>query len=223
MNDPHADQPVRTAGAPLAEARGAVVLLHGRGASAASILTLADALGRPDLAYLAPQAEGWTWYPHSFLAPIEANEPKLSAALAAVGRVVGRIEAAGVGRERIVLAGFSQGACLAAEFAARNAGRRGGVVALSGGLIGPDGTLRDYEGDFGGTPVFLGCADVDPHIPLARVQETAAVFERMGARVDVRIYAGLGHAVNEDEIAAFRALLERVMDQRRGAATPGPA
>ena len=207
MTNPHADQPVRTTGAPLDQAPGAVVLVHGRGASAESILTLGDELGRPDLAYLAPQAEGWTWYPYSFMAPIEANEPKLSSALAALGRAVEQVEAAGIPRERIVLGGFSQGACLASEFAARNAGRWGGLLILSGGLIGPEGTPRDYSGTLDGTPVFIGCSDVDPHIPLARVKETATVFERMGAAVDARIYPGLGHTVNADEIEAARALL----------------
>ncbi|NNF58348.1 MAG: phospholipase [Rhodothermaceae bacterium] len=209
MTDRHARQPVRTAGAPLAEAAGAVVLVHGRGASAESILGLVDELGCPDWSYLAPQAADWTWYPHSFMAPIEANEPKLSSALRALGSIVEQIEATGLDRKQIVLAGFSQGACLTAEFAARHAGRWGGVVVLAGGLIGPEGTPRDYAGRFEGMPVFLGCADNDPHIPLARVNETADVFTRMGADVDPRIYPGLGHTVNADELDAFRAMLDR--------------
>lgn len=208
MTDPHTNQPLRAAGAPLDAATGAVLLLHGRGASAASILTLADELGRPRTAFLAPQAEGSTWYPYSFLAPIEANEPKLSSALEAVARTVAHVEAAGFTRDRIILAGFSQGACLASEFMARNAERWGGLAALSGGLIGPEGTPRDYPGRLDGTPVFIGCADVDPHIPLARVQESAAVLDRMGADVDLRIYPGLGHTVNRDEIDAVRALID---------------
>jgi predicted esterase len=208
-NDPHAGQPVRAAGTPIAEAEAAVILLHGRGASADSILSLAEELQRPDLAYLAPQAEGWTWYPHSFLAPLDANEPKLSSALASVGRLVARVEEAGIERSRIVLAGFSQGACLAAEFTARNAGRWGGVVILSGGVIGPEHTPRNDSGDLAGTPVYLGCSDRDPHIPRTRVQETAELFKRMGADVDARIYPGLGHTVNAEEIDAFRTLLAR--------------
>ena len=191
------------------EAAGAVVLVHGRGASAESILGLADELGRPDWAYLAPQAADWTWYPYSFMAPVEANEPKLSSALRALGSVVEQIEGAGLERKQIVLAGFSQGACLTAEFAARHAGRWGGVVVLAGGLIGPEGTPRDYAGAFEDTPVFLGCADNDPHIPLARFHETATVFTRQGADVDERIYPGLGHTVNTDELNAFRTVLDR--------------
>ena len=214
--DPHAGQPVRRAGAPLGQGGAAVLLVHGRGATAESILALADALGRPDLTYLAPQAAGWTWYPHAFLAPLTANEPWLSSALRAVERVAGEATGGGVPRERVVLAGFSQGACLALEFAARHAGRWGGVVGLSGGLLGsadgagppPYDKRFDYDGTFAGTPVFLGCDARDAHIPLARVRETAAVFERLGTAVDARIYPDLGHAVNDDELAAFRALLD---------------
>lgn len=215
-SDPHAGQPVRYAGAPLERARAAVVLVHGRGATAESILELGVATAPPDLALVAPQAAGGTWYPLSFLAPIEGNEPHLTSALEGLARAVAEVEAAGLGRERIVLAGFSQGACLASEFAAESAGRWGGLVVLSGGLIGPPGTPRDYAGSFAGTPVFIGCSDVDPHIPLARVRETAAVFEAMGADVDARIYPGFGHAVNRDELEAIRALVVGV--GRRGTA-----
>lgn len=214
--DPHADVPIHTAGASLHAADAAVVMIHGRGASAEGILTLADEFDRPDLAYLAPQAAGSTWYPYSFLAPLDRNEPWLSSALGVLGRVLARIEAAGIPAERTVLCGFSQGACLVSEFAARNPRRYGGVVALSGGLIGreqlravdpPADKLFEYDGDLAGTPVFLGCSDEDPHIPLVRVEHSAEAFEKLGADVATRIYPGMGHTVNEDEIAAIRDLL----------------
>jgi len=206
-NDPHAGGPLLTAGRPTAEARGALILIHGRGATAESILDLAEYLRHPALAYLAPQAAGNTWYPYSFLEPAARNEPYLSSALARVGAVVAEVEAAGIPAERIFLSGFSQGACLASEYVARNARRYGGLIAFSGGLIGPAGTPRDYAGSLDGTPVFLGCSDVDPHIPLGRVEETAAVLARLGARVDKRIYPRLGHTINQDEIDAAAALL----------------
>ncbi len=212
MNDnPHLNQPVSHAGRPLAEARGAMILIHGRGATAESILDLASFLPHPELAYLAPQAADYTWYPYSFLAPMPQNEPYLTSALETVGRVVAEVEAAGIPAERILLGGFSQGACLASEYAARNARRYGGLLLFSGGVIGPDGTPRNYGGSLDGTPVFLGCSDIDPHIPLARVEETAEVFERLGAAVDKRIYPRMGHTINQDEIDAAAALLSAAM------------
>lgn len=204
---PQAGCQVLAVGRPLAEARGALVLIHGRGATAESILELADYLAQPDLAYLAPQAADYTWYPYSFLMPIERNEPYLSSALACVGEVVAGVEAAGIPPERIFLGGFSQGACLASEYAARNARRFGGLLLFSGGLIGPDGTPRDYPGSLAGTPVFLGCSDSDPHIPADRVRETAVVLERLGGRVDSRLYPRMGHTINQDEMDAAAALL----------------
>ena len=210
----HQSQPVLAAGKPLAEASGALVLIHGRGASAESILELADYLAHPELAYLAPQAADSTWYPYSFLAPMENNEPYLSSALARVGEVVAQLEEAGVPPERIFLGGFSQGACLASEFVARNARRYGGLLVFSGGLIGPDGTSREYAGSLAGTPVFIGCSDVDPHIPIGRVRETAAVLERIGGVVDSRIYPRMGHTINQDEIDAAGALLASGMKDR---------
>ncbi|HYU36071.1 MAG TPA: alpha/beta fold hydrolase [Thermoanaerobaculia bacterium] len=204
---PHRGQPVVIAGRPPGEADAAVVMVHGRGATAESILTLADELGRPELAYLAPQAAGYTWYPYSFMAPIERNEPYLSSALELLEDVLAKLAAQGIPPERTVLLGFSQGACLSLEFAARHAQRFAGVVALSGGLIGPPGTPREYEGSLDGTPVFLGCSDRDPHVPEERVHESAEVFRRMGARVTERIYPGLGHTINEDELAWVADLL----------------
>ena len=207
MTAPHQGLPLITAGKPLAEARGAMILIHGRGASAESILELAAYLPRPDLAWLAPQAADSTWYPYSFLAPLDKNEPYLSSALARVAEVVALAEAAGLPPERIFLGGFSQGACLASEFVARNARRYGGLIVFSGGLIGPDDTPRDYAGSLSGMPVFIGCSDVDPHIPVGRVHETAAVLARMGAAVDSRIYPRMGHTINQDEMDAAAALL----------------
>lgn len=190
-----------------------MILIHGRGATAEDILSLATELGRPDLAYLAPQASGYSWYPNSFLAPMDMNEPGLSSGLALIGHLLGRLEEQGVPPERTVLLGFSQGACLALEFAARNARRFGGLVGLSGGLIGPPGTPREYSGSFEGTPVFLGCSDRDPHIPLARVKETTETLSRMDARVTERIYPAMGHTVNEDELEQVRALLKGLPGQ----------
>jgi predicted esterase len=207
---PHAGQPVVEAGAPLGQAPAVVVMVHGRNAGPANILDLVPRLARPGLTYLAPAAANRTWYPLSFMADTAANEPGLSSGLASLASLVGRIEAAGVARSRIVLLGFSQGACLTAEFAARHASRFGGVIVFSGGLIGPPGTRRDYPGAFDGTPVFLGCSDVDAHVPASRVAESAEVFTRMGATVTLRIYPGMGHTVSDDEIAQARAMLDTV-------------
>ncbi|HSS76870.1 MAG TPA: dienelactone hydrolase family protein [Thermoanaerobaculia bacterium] len=211
MAGPHQGQALAWAGRPVAEAAAATVMVHGRGATAESILTLADELGRDDFAYVAPQAAGYSWYPYSFMAPMPQNEPGLSSGLARIGEVVAMLEAKGVPAERIVVLGFSQGACLSLEFAARNARRYGAIVGLSGGLIGPPGTPRDYPGSLAGTPIFLGCSDRDPHIPRERVDETAAVLTRMGAEVTERIYPAMGHTVNEDEMSFVRQLLETVV------------
>lgn len=210
INDPHATAAVETAGASLAQATAAMLMIHGRGATATSILELAAEFAAPKWAYIAPQASANTWYPHSFLVSLERNEPYLTSALAAISRTFAQIMASGIPAERIVVLGFSQGACLASEWAARNAQRLGGVVGLSGGLIGPDGTKREYPGSLAHTPVFLGCSDVDAHIPAARVRESAAVLERLGANVTARLYPGMGHTVNADEIAWIRDLLKRI-------------
>jgi predicted esterase len=207
-DDPHAGQPVLHAGPSIADARLVCVLLHGRGASAEDILGLARELSVADVAFVAPQAAGGTWYPYSFLASIQRNEPYLTSALRAVERLVDGLAGKKVSRDRIAIAGFSQGACLTLEFAARNAGRYAAVVALTGGLIGPPETPRDYGGSFDGTPIFIGSSDVDPHVPLERVHESTAVLTRMGAVVDERIYPGMPHTVNQDELHAMDALLK---------------
>lgn len=205
---PHSGQPILTAGAPLGTGKGAVVMVHGRGATPANILDLVPQLDRPDFTYLAPGAADRTWYPYSFMADREKNEPGLSSALHVLKTLVEDIVAKGVSRERIILLGFSQGACLTSEFAARNPARYAGVIVYTGGLIGPPGTTWTQGGSFEGTPVFLGCSDIDAHVPKARVDESAAVFTRMGGHVTERIYPGMGHMVNEDEIAFTQALMD---------------
>jgi predicted esterase len=208
---PHQGRPAATAGESLDRARAAMILLHGRGATAADILALAVELARDGsgagFAFLAPQAAGNTWYANSFLAPLASNEPGLSSALAVVASLLDRLAGAGLPPERTLLLGFSQGACLALEFAARQARRYGGVAGLSGGLIGPEGTPRDYAGSLAGTPVFLGCSDADPHIPKGRVEHSAEVLRRLGGDVTMRLYPGLGHTVNADELAAVRRMM----------------
>lgn len=207
----HEDGAILTYGEPLETARAAMVMLHGRGATAADILSLAPMIAPPataqGIAFLAPQAANNTWYPYPFTQPIERNEPWLSSALSRVGQMLALVERAGIPTERTYLLGFSQGACLALEYAARHAGRYGGVFGLSGGLIGPDDTPRDYGGSMAGAPVFLGCSDVDFHIAKERVLESADVFRRLGADVTVHLYPNMDHTVNDEEIAFVRQLL----------------
>ena len=206
-DDPHGGQPVLTSGPRPSDARLTMILVHGRGGSAEDLLNLAAEFDRKDIAYLAPQAAGRTWYPFPFLAPLAKNEPGISSALRVIARLIEGARNEGVGSRRIAILGFSQGACLTLEFAARHPARYAAVCGLSGGLIGPPGTLRDDRGSLDGTPVFLGCSDVDPHIPLERVRESADVFRRLGGEVDERIYPRMGHTVNADEIAAINLLL----------------
>ncbi len=206
-------------GAALDTARAAVIFVHGRGATAESILPLADEIapdGEQQIAFLAPQAPGNAWYPYPFMAPIAQNEPYLSNALQTLANLFDELEKTGLPPERVALVGFSQGACLSLEYVARHARRYGGVAGLSGGLIGPPGVPRDYPGQLAGTPVFLGCSDVDPHIPEERVLESAQVLERMGAQVTVRIYPGMGHTINEDEINFLRDLIINLNEPATG-------
>jgi predicted esterase len=187
-------------------------MVHGRGSSATDILTLTEQFDSPGFAYLAPQAAQHTWYPYSFLAPLEQNEPYLSSALAVVGSTLAYLNQAGLPPGKTMLLGFSQGACLSIEFVARNAQKYGGVAVLSGGLIGPTGTLRDYDGSLAGTPVFLGCSDVDFHIPKERVHESTNVLRKMGAEVTERLYPGMEHTINQDEIDFVRDMMATVID-----------
>lgn len=198
-------------GAPLASARSAIILVHGRGDSAEGIMDLGLAVAEDDIALVALRAANHTWYPERFMSPIASNEPWLSSALQSVSDAVDMVIAAGIKREYLMLMGFSQGACLTLEYAARNASRYGALVGLSGGLIGPDGTPRDYAGSLDGTPVFLGCSDRDAHIPLARVQETASILKGLGGDVDARIYGGMGHTVIDDEVNAVRSLVGKLV------------
>ena len=211
VTDVHAGQPVLTAGKSLEQAKVAMILAHGRGSSPRDILTLAGELRRPEVAYLAPQAVGNSWWPARFMEPIATNEPWFSSALATVTRLLERVTAAGIPVEHTILLGFSQGACLALEFAARNARRYGGVAGLSGGLFGPDGTPRDYPGSLAGTPVFLGCSDVDFHIPKERVLESAEVLAALGAQVETTLYPNMDHIINEDELARVQELIAGIL------------
>ena len=207
IQGPHQGQPVLLTGEPIDHAKAAMVMLHGRGASAEDILELVSEVKQPGFAYLAPQAAGNAWYPNSFLAPIASNEPALSSALLAIESILAQLGEAGIPSERTVILGFSQGACLSLEFVARNARRYGGVVGLSGGLIGPDGTPRDYRGSLAGTPLFLGCSDKDPHIPRERVELTASIMQQLGGDVTAKLYPNLAHTVNADEIRFVRTIM----------------
>lgn len=210
---PHAGQPILTAGAPAGAADATIVLLHGRGATANGILGLADDLRRSGVTYVAPQAARSTWYPYSFMAPVERNQPNLDSAFDAVDSALAVAEDAGVPGARTVLLGFSQGACLASEYAIRNPRRYGGVVALSGGLVGPEGTEWTTGGAFDGTPAFFGCSDSDPHIPESRVHESADAFRARDADVTERIYEGMGHTVNADEMDRIRSLVDELLEE----------
>lgn len=215
-SDPHGGERLFEGGAALERARVGMVLVHGRGANAHSILDFGDNLAQPEAAFRAPQAGGNSWYPHSFLAPISANEPGISSGLRSIDRAIGALEQGGLPTDRIVLMGFSQGACLAAEYAARSVRRLGGIACLSGGLIGtadrsdaspPDDKYFDYQGDLVETPTLFACHARDPHIPLVRVEQSIEIFRRLGGAVDARIEPGFGHQVTEAGVAWLRRLL----------------
>lgn len=207
---PHQGQPVRIEGEPVGSARAALLMVHGRGARSEDILSLTGQLDLPGFAYFAPQAAGNTWYPNRFLAPLSDNEPWLSSAMAFVGEVLARIGTAGIPPERTVLLGFSQGGCLTLEFAARHARCYAGLVGFSGALIGPNELPRDYAGSLAGTPVFLGCSDVDFHVPKERVDQSAEVLRKLGGEVTERLYPNMDHTVNQDEIDFVRGMLQAV-------------
>jgi predicted esterase len=206
----HQAQPLRRAGQPPGSARAAVVMMHGRGADAADILGVAAHLDHPAVAYVAPEAAHHTWYPYSFLAPLEENEPWLSSALQRVEEAVAELAAEGIPAERVMLLGFSQGACLTLEAVARRPRRWGAVVGLTGGLIGPPGTARPTSGDLAGTPIYLGASQPDPHVPWERVEESAEVLRRLGAEVSVEPFPGYPHAIHPRQIAAARRLLTAI-------------
>ena len=206
---PHAGGRVVRTGAPLEKARAAMIMIHGRNAAPENIVEIAPVLNRPDFAYLAPAASGGTWYPFSFMSPREQNEPGITSGLSVIESLVTDLMARGFDSKSIMLLGFSQGACLTSEFSIRHPRRYGGVMALSGGLIGVKGaTWDDVTASLDGTPVFLGCSDVDSHIPAERVLESEAVFRRLGADVTRKLYAGMGHTIIADEIEN----VQRVMD-----------
>lgn len=200
---------IATAGKPLEQAEKVMIFVHGRGGSASDMLRLANYLQVSDFALLAPQAQQHSWYPYSFLAPPSDNEPGLSSALQLLGEIVEDILATGHESQDIFLTGFSQGACLATEFAARNAQPFGGVFALSGGLIGDRIYTENYQGDFGGTPIFLGCSDTDAHIPLQRVKESTRVLADMNAWVTEKIYPNMGHTIIQEEINIINQILAK--------------
>ncbi len=207
----HENQAILIAGLPLEQAKAAMIMVHGRGSSAENILGLAAELDRDGFTYIAPQAAGNTWYPYPFMTPIAQNEPYLSSALRTLEGLLTKVGQAGIPPERTMLLGFSQGACLSLEFTARHARRYGGVAGLSGGLIGPDGTPRDYPSSLDGTPVFLGCSDVDFHIPKERVQFSADVLSQLGGDVTLRLYPNMDHTVNEDELAFVGGMMDTVL------------
>jgi predicted esterase len=215
--DPHAAGEVYAEGARLEDAAGVVILLHGRGGSAEDILSLAGELGGAELqlTFLAPQAAGSSWYPNSFLAKRESNEPWVSSALAKVSSVVELAVAAGIPRERIVVGGFSQGACLATEFVATHPARYAGLIAWTGGLIGPLGSDISHTGDLGGMPAFQSGGDPDPHVPWSRVEESAKVLTAMGAQVATRRYPGKPHSVSAEEVTLARELIEAAFVDNR--------
>jgi len=208
---PHGNAKILTAGHPVAGAKAAIVLCHGRGATADGMLSLASEFTAPGAIFVAPQANGGAWYPRSFLAPLRENAPHLPSAIALLESVVHELGADGIPPERVVLLGFSQGGCLALEFAGRNARRYGGLVGLSAGLIGPRGRSWDFAGTLAGTPVFLGCSDRDPHIPRERVQESGRELERIGGVVELTLYRGLGHTVNAEEVERVQAIVDGVL------------
>jgi predicted esterase len=210
VSGPHDGQPVLTAGEEWGKARAALILVHGRGAGAEDMLPLVDPLSAPGFIYLAPEASGHLWYPNRYDTPLVGNEPGLSSALAGLDWLVSELGLAGFPPERVVLVGFSQGACLCAEYCARHARRYGGVAVLAGGLIGPQETSRDYPGSLDNTPVFLGCSDPDPFFTVDWIQYSAAAFQKLGASVQVSIYPKLGHQINLEMLHAVRFIIESI-------------
>lgn len=204
---PHQKCKIVYAGTEPKKAKAAMIMIHGRGVTAESIITLANEFKCNKLYLVAPQAHQFQWYPYSFLAPTERNEPGLSSGLQAIYDIVSDLETKGFPKQKIILLGFSQGACLATEFVARHSAKYGGLIVLSGGLIGDEVSASNYSGSLGETPVFLGCSNVDPHIPKERVNETDSILNDMGAEVTTKIYKGMGHTVNQDEIEEAQKII----------------
>lgn len=196
-----------TAGKKIDDAKKVLIMLHGRGGNAKDILSLSGHLNVNDFALLAPEATNNTWYPFSFLAPPQQNEPWLSSALNLVKEILDELHAKSISYENIYLLGFSQGACLTLEFAARNARQYGGIVAFTGGLIGDKIYMENYKGNFNETPVFIGSSDPDSHVPVQRVNETSAILKRMNANITRKIYQGMGHTISEDEIDTVNEII----------------
>jgi predicted esterase len=209
MTMPHATSPVYTAGAKLEDASAAMILVHGRGASAQDILSLSAPLNFPGVAYFAPQAEGSIWYPNRLIAPVESNEPYLSAAIAKIDGLIKHIEASGIPVEKIFIGGFSQGASLSAEYVIRNPRSYGGLLIFSGGYIWQSGKPREAVGNVAAMPVFNGCSNVDPFIPLERVKETTALLTSLGAEVTERVYPNMDHTIIDDELELARDLIAK--------------
>lgn len=207
---PHQNQQVVTAGVDPAQAKAAMILFHGRGATAESILTLTEEFNATGFHFAAPQASRFQWYPYSFLASVDKNEPGLSSGLQAVADVLSYLDQAGIPKEKIIILGFSQGACLASEFVARHPAKYGGLAALSGGLIGETVASENYTGSLENTPIFMGCSDIDPHIPVERVEESAEILEGLGGKVTKQIYPGMGHTVIGDEIEEIVKMMKQL-------------
>jgi predicted esterase len=210
--EPHDSMPTLRAGTSLDSAGAVAILVHGRGADPRDMLGLAQAFNRPGFAYLAPAAAGNTWYPFSFMSPRERNEPGISSGLSVIEGLVQQCLERGIPEKKIVIGGFSQGACLSSEFCARHPRTYGALLAFSGGLIGPPGSSwDDVKADLSGMHVFLGCSDVDPHIPKERVLETEEVYTRLGASVVRKLYPGMGHTINDDELREAQRILDAVL------------
>jgi predicted esterase len=217
IRGPHQGQPLREAGAPLAQAQAVMLMLHGRGADAQDILLLAPEFKQSHFAYLALQAARNSWYPYGLLAPLEHNEPGITSGLRAIADALADLEAEGFPPQEVILFGFSQGACLVLEFVARHARRYGGVVGLSGGLLGSNEAAYEYTGSLAGTPIFLGCSDGDFHVPLERLGRTASTLRKLGGKVTQRLYPGLGHVVNQSEIEFVRRMMANLLKQHTNA------
>lgn len=208
--DIHQNQPTIKTGRPLSPSSPAVIVLHGRGSSAQAMIPFVENLGQEHASYLIPQASSNRWYPQSAFSPLESNQPDLNSALKTVENLIQQLLEQGLTPEHIVLGGFSQGACLAAEFAAQNARKYGGIFVLSGALIGPQDTPRDYPGSLEETPVFIGSSDIDPWVDHRLVEKTARVFTELEGDVDFRTYPGMGHTINQDELHAVRELITQI-------------